>query len=253
MKDRELKGLLQQSMRREVKPERMEKCVRFCKDIMRRQRFAAEETRTGFFRYLSDVFRYEGIPIFGLQALALFLVCLLISSMANAPEYIPAFMPLFALAVIPAVFKSQFYKMSEIEAVTRASGAQIMLAKLILAGAANLVCITALLGLEVYLQDSYDALGRMVLYCLVPYLVCMASMLRLIRLRRRECMSAYAVCVFGSCVFWGMSARLLPWLYEAAAMGLWVVAFLIFAVFFAKEVHFIVEMRKEGKMYGIIA
>lgn len=57
--------------------------------------------------------------------------------------------------------------MSEIEAVTRASGAQITLAKLVLAGAANLVCITILLCMEVYLQNSYKEIGQMVLYCLV--------------------------------------------------------------------------------------
>ena len=56
--------------------------------------------------------------------------------------------------------------MSEIEAVTRASGAQITLAKLVLAGAANLVCITILLCMEVYLQNSYKEIGQMVLYCL---------------------------------------------------------------------------------------
>lgn len=253
MKGRELKGILQQSLRQEVQPEGLEECVKLCVDIMCEQKAAAEETRTGFFRYLSDVFRFEGIPILGLQALTLCLVCLIISSMAKVPKYIPAFMPLFALTVMPTIYKSQFYKMSEIEAATRASGAQIVLTKLILAGAANLVCITGLLGLEVYLQGSYDALGQMVLYCLVPYLVCMACMLRLIRLRRRESMPVYAVAVFSSCVCWGMSARLLPWLYETSATGLWIVVFMIFAVFFVREVCFIVEMKREGKMYGIVA
>ena len=253
MKDRELKGILQQSLRREVRPERLENCVKLCTEIMHEQKYRSEETRTGFFSYLSDAFRFEGIPIFGLQAITLFLVCLIIFLTANVPKYIPAFMPLFALAVLPTVYKSQFYKMSEIEAATRASGAQIMLAKLILAGAANLVCITVLLGFEVYMQGSCDALGQMVLYCLVPYLVCMAAMLRLIRLRRGESMPIYAIAVFSSCLFWGVSAGLMPWLYETSAIGLWIAAFLFFAMFFIKEVFFIVAMRKEGKMYGIIA
>lgn len=252
MTDRELKGFLQQSLQQKVRSERMEECIKLCTDIMRGKKFAAYETRTGFFRYLSDVLRFEGIPIFGLHALTLFFVCLIISSMTNVPKYIPAFMPLFALAVIPAVFKSQYYKMSEIEAVTRASGAQVMLAKLILVGAANLVCITVILGLEISMQGSCDTLGQMVLYCLVPYLVCMASMLRLIRLRRGESIPIYTISVFFSCFFWGMSARMLPWLYESSAIGLWMIVFLVFAVFFAKEVHFIVEMRKVGKMYGIV-
>ena len=128
MTDRELKGILQQSLQQEVQPERSEECITGCIEIMREQRHAAEETRTDFFQYLSDVFRFEGIPIFGLQAITLFLVCLIITIMANVPKYIPAFMPLFALAILPTVYKSQIYKMSEIEAATRASGSQIMMA-----------------------------------------------------------------------------------------------------------------------------
>ena len=253
MKDRELQEILQQSLQQEVQPERLEECITHCIEIMREQRHAAEETRTGFFQYLSDVFRFEGIPIFGLQAITLFLVCLIITTMANVPKYIPSFMPLFALAILPTVYKSQIYKMSEIEAATRASGSQIMMAKLILAGAANLVCITVLLCFEVYMQGSCEALGQMALYCLVPYLVCMVAMLRLIRLRRRESLTIYATAVFSSCIIWGMSVNLLPWLYETSAIGLWVVAFLVFAVFFVKEVCFIFKVRKEGKMYGIVA
>lgn len=253
MTDKELKRCFQQSAGQEIRPERMEETIKSCIEIMREQKFFRKEPRTGFFGYLSDVFRFEGMSIFGLQALTLFIVCLMISTIADIAKYLPVFMPLFVLAVIPTFFKGRFYGMSEIEAVTRASGAQIILAKLILSGAANLVCITVLLGLVVYLQGSGDVLGQMVLYCLVPYLVYMTAMLRLIRLRRRESMSIYAVSVFSSSICWGMSAKLLPWLYEASATGLWIVVFLAFAVFFVKEVCFIVTMRKEGRMYGIVA
>lgn len=253
MKDREIKGILQQSLQQEVRPERLEECVKFCTEIMREQRYTAEETRTGFFRYLSDVFRFEGIPIFGLQAITLFLLCLRISSMANVPKYIPEFMPLFTLAVLPTFYKGQLYKMSEIEAVTRASSAQIILAKLVLAGAANLVCMTVLISLEVYLQNSYKEIGQLILYCLVPYLVCMVSMLRLIRLRIKDNVKICTVFVFSSCVCWGVLARALPWLYEASAFGIWIVAFLFFTAFFIKEIYFIISTRKEGKIYGTVA
>ena len=143
--------------------------------------------------------------------------------------------------------------MSEIEAVTRASGAQITLAKLVLAGAANLVCITILLCMEVYLQNSYKEIGQMVLYCLVPYLVCMVALLRLIRLQKKQSLRICAIVMLSSCICWGMSARILPWLYETSAVGVWIVTFLIFAMFFIHEIHYIAEMRKEGKMYGIVA
>ena len=263
MGDEELKKYLQQSLqqRDKLKKEfdrnsiRLDETINLCTVIMREQKLAQksqEEPRTGFVQYLSDIFRFEGITIFGLQALVLFIVCLKISTMADIPQYIPVFMPLFVLAVIPVMFRCQYYGMSEIEAVTRASGSQIVLAKLILAGAANLVCMTVLISLEVHLQNSYGEIGRMILYCLVPYLVCMVSMLHLLRLRKKESIQICTLIVLGSCVCWGVLARTMPWLYETSALGIWIVAFLFFAAFFIKEIYFIVTTIKEGKIYGII-
>lgn len=267
MSDRELKKSLQQSLQQSEEPEKkraevsklnevkLEETIKSCIEIMRKQRLAqkSQQPRTGFVQYLSDIFRFEGIPIFGLQAVTLFIICLTVSTAVSIPEYIPVFMPLFVLAAMPAMFRCQYYGMSEMEAATRASGAQIILAKLILAGAANLVCMTILISFEVYLQNACKEIGQMILYCLVPYLVCMVSMLRLIRLRRRENMKICTVLVLGSCVFWGVLARTLPWLYETSALGIWIAAFLCFMAFFIKEIYFIITTRKEGKMYGIIA
>jgi len=253
MGNRKFENYLYQSLGEEVKPKRLEETINYCTEIVREQKVAREEVRTGFFCYLSDVFRFEGIPIFVIEAFTLFIVCLTISGIADVPQYIPMFIPLFILAVMPVLFKSQLYGMSEIEAVTKASGAQIMLAKLVLAGAANLVCITTVLFLEVSLQNNCDELGQMILYCLVPYLVCMAGMLRVVRLQRKESIPICAVVMLGSCIGWAVSAHVVPWLYTTSAVGLWSVAFVVFGIFFAKEIYFIVEIRREGKMYGIIA
>lgn len=264
MKDRELIKYLRQSLQQETEPEKelnhklvkLEETVRLCTGIMREQGFAKnaqEEPRTGFARYLSDIFRFEGLFVFGLQAIALFIVCLTIYTAAGIPKYIPAFMPLFVLAAVPVMFRCQYYGMSEIEAATRASGAQIVLAKLVLAGAANIVCMTVIIAFEVNLRNSYRETGQIILYCLVPYLVCMASMLRLIRLQRKESMQLCTVITLGSCVCWGILAKVLPWLYETSAFGIWIIAFLCFAMFFIKEIYYIITMRKEGKIYGIIA
>ena len=253
MKDKDLKKYLQQSLREEFQPKRLEETIKACTEIMGEQRILKSEPRTGFFHYLSDIFRFEGIPILGLQAITLLIVCLTISSLADVPQDIPIFIPLFVLAVMPVFFKSGWYGMGEIEAATRASGAQIMLAKLVLSGAANLVCMTILLCLEVTLQNSCRELGQMMLYCLVPYLVCMAAMLRFVRLQKKESIPICAIIILSSCICWGISARVLPWLYETSAIGLWIIAFFVFSLFFIKEIHFILEMRKEGKMYGIIA
>lgn len=252
MRDNELKEFLRQSLQQNVPPKRLVETVTSCAEIMREQKALRREPRTGFFRYLSDVFRMEGMAIVEWQAVTFLFVCVAVLTLADTPKIIPVFIPLFVLTIMPVLFKGQFYGMSEIEAVTRASGAQIILGKLILAGAANLICMTALLCFEVYLQNSWQEIGQMILYCLVPYLVCMAFMLRLVRLRKKESIPVYAVVTFSSCVCWGMSARVLPWLYETSAIGVWMLAFIVFTVFFIKEIYFIVVMRKEGKIYGII-
>lgn len=254
MKDRKIEEYLQVSLRQgeEGHFEKREETITGCIEIMRGQRGYVEEERTGFWQFLSDVFRFEGRTIFGLQAGVLFLVCMWAGTIDEVSHYIPVFTPLFALAVTPPLFRGQFYNMGEMEAVTRASGLEIILAKLLLAGAANLISMTALLCVVMYVQKSGENVGQIILYGLVPYLVCMTAILRLIRRRRREGIPVSAVVVAGSCMIWGLSAKALPWLYEASAAGLWIVLFVIFAGFFGKELCFIWEMKREGKLYGII-
>ena len=171
---------------------------------------------------------------------------LFISNLSDVPQCIPLFIPLFVLPFVPVIFNGQYYGMSEMEAVTRASGAQIMLAKLVLARSANLVCITILLFMELYQQNSFEGIGQMILYCLV-------SLLRIIRMRKREGMRVCVFVMLGFCAFWRLSANALPWLYEAAATGLWLILFLAFSAFSINEIRYIGLMRKEGKIYGIIA
>ena len=78
MKDRTLKSNLHHSLGQEVQPKRLEETINYCTEIMKEQVLYKEEARTSFFQYLSDVFRFEGIPIFTLQAVTLFFVCLMI-------------------------------------------------------------------------------------------------------------------------------------------------------------------------------
>lgn len=94
MKDRTLKSNLYHSLGQEVQPKRLGETINYCTEIMKEQMFYKEEPRTSFFQYLSDVFRFEGIPIFILQAVTLFFVCLMIASVADIPQNIPIFMPL---------------------------------------------------------------------------------------------------------------------------------------------------------------
>ena len=129
MNGRELKVYLRNSLGcgEAIRTDKKAETVVRCKEVVRRYGEGREEERTGFWQFLSDVFRFEGLTIFGLQAGILFPICIWLGTIDhitdNASYYIPAFTPLFALAVIPPLLRSQFYKMGEMEAVTRASGA----------------------------------------------------------------------------------------------------------------------------------
>ncbi len=250
MKGKTLRTNLQEALQQEP-ARKMEETIQLCVQIVRNQR-KGQEPRTDFFQYLSDVFRFEKWTVLGPQAVTLLLACFAIYATADIPANLPAYIPLFVLAVMPTIFKCRYYRMSELEAATRASGAQIVLAKLILAGAVNLVCMTVLIGAAVSLRNLYQEIGQMVLYCLVPYLVCMASMLRILRLGRTKSISACVAVMLGSSLCWGTSAKWMPWLYEVSTFGIWILAFLFFSVFFIKEICFIITMRKEGKMYGTV-
>lgn len=248
-----LKDAFGKAFREELQAQRLEETIRICSDIVRTQKNTPLEERTGFWQYLSDVFRFDGFPILILQTVTLFLICLSLPLTAGNPAFFPVFMPLFVLALLPSLYRSCRYKMTEIEAATRASGAQIILAKLVLAGSANLICITILLGVELCLQHPAVLLGQLILYALVPYLICMVFLLRNIRLQKRENMQVCILELLAFCLCWGTTAKLLPGLYEVSATGIWIAAFLVFGVFFLKEIIYILETGKRGKMYGIIA
>ena len=53
MKDKKLKGYLQQSLGEEVQPKRLEETIKLCTEIVREQEVTRAEPRTGFFHYLS--------------------------------------------------------------------------------------------------------------------------------------------------------------------------------------------------------
>ena len=248
----DIKEILSNTLSRGPKPARMEETIEICTEIMRRQAAIQEEKRTGFWRYLSDILRFEGIRVFALQAVAFYCVVCFVISTASA-QHMLLFMPLFVLPTLPGLFRGQYYKKSEMEAATRASGAQIVLAKLVLAGAANLIVMTAILCMELYFHHSGDQILQMILYLLVPYLACMTIVLWYIRSCKREGAVTCTVLILGFYACLLISIRLFPRLYETSALGIWIAAFMLFGTFYIKEIYLLIKAGKEGKMYGIIA
>ena len=256
MRNRELKrrltAYLDRSRGEGVDPARVEETADLCAALAMRQAALPDAPRQSFWGFLSDVFHFEGIPML-LPQLAVFAAACLAAAASPMGVYdLPMYMPLFILVVMPVFFKGQRYQVSEVEAATRTSGPLLMLARLVLAGGGALVCLTFLLALEVWLQRSFQNLGRMIVYCLVPYLTCMTAMLALLRRGREDSALLCLAVALGSVFFWRSSYRFFPWLYEASALGIWVAAVLIYSWLFAKEITYIIHANKEVNMYGVV-
>jgi hypothetical protein len=234
-------------------PKQLWETQRLCMIILNEQQVTLEEKRTSFWTFLSDIFRYSGLRLWGMQILILAIVCAGILSVPNVPNVIPLFTPLFLLACIPSLFQNQTYNMCEIEAATRASGTQIVLAKLVLAGAANLICLSITLVLAAIKTDFSANMFQLILYAVVPLLGCMVAMLCCIRTCKQHAFQISMIVCFSTSMFAGVLSRLAPKLYDLSAIGIWIIAFVVFTCFFVKEIYSLTEARKEGKMYGTIA
>lgn len=244
---------IKSELRKGPTPKRLMETQHLCMDILNNQLLTVEEERTGFWIFLSDIFRYAGLRLWGMQLLILAVVCAGILSIPNVPNSIPLFTPLFLLACISSLFQNQTFHMSELEAVTRASGAQIVLAKLVLAGAADLICLSIVLILANIRTDFSVNMFQLILYAVVPLLGCMVAMLWCIRTCKQHAIQISIIACFSTSIFAFSLSRLVPKVYELSALSLWLIAFVVFTCFFVREIYFLMEARKEGKMYGTIA
>lgn len=248
-----IKKELRNALSKGPAPKRLLETKQMCMAILNEQQANVAEERTGFWTFLGDVFRHVGLRLWGMQILILAVVCAGVLSVPNVPNAIPLFTPLFIIACIPSLFQNQTYGMCEIEAATRASGAQIVLAKLVLASAADLVCLSITLALAAAVTDFSANMAQLVLYAVVPLLGCMVVTLGYIRKCKRNALQLSIVVCLGTSMFLGGLVHWIPRLYELSALGLWMVAFVIFTCFFIREIYLLIEIRKDGKMYGIIA
>ena len=163
------------------------------------------------------------------------------------------FMPLFILACLPSFCQSTTFGMNEIEASTRASTAQIIIAKLVLAGAAEIVIATIICGLTLFTAEYPITLIQIILYVIVPFLGCMVITLWSMRTQERYAIQFAIVACLGTSAFAGVLAHWTPALYDLSALGIWIVTFVVFAGFFIRELSLLIKTWKEGRIYGIIA
>ena len=275
MSKRELCSILQNQT---MNPKRLKETQEMCSALIEEQRKLdiLPEERTDFWQFLSDVMRHTGWRLWVTQGILLLLVCAGIFSVSESPQIIPVFIPLFVLACLPSFYQSTAFGMREMEAVTRASSAQIILAKLVLAGGSEIICLTVICWFAALTAEYPVTLIQLILYVAVPLLACLiltlwsmrtreryAMQLSLLacliltlwsmRTRERYAMQLSILSCLGASTFAGILAHWFPALYELSALGVWIMTFVIFAGFFIKELWLLIKIWKEGKIYGIVS
>lgn len=208
--------------------------------------------RSTFPEFLSEVFRMNGIRIFGGQIVTLIMVCMISTVVNDSPGMIPVFIPFFVMAALPALYRAEINRMNEIELATRNSCAQLLLARLIIIGASDIVCFTFLLIIERVYLGAAAGVVNLILYVFVPYVFCVAMMLRMMRSGRRSFSSSIAMSVMTS-FLWGILAFVMPGLYQASAVSIWLICFMAFTIFFIIELEHLISYVKEGRAYGFIS
>ena len=231
--------------------QKMEETIAECRRITRENAFVSRP-RSSFLDFLSEVLRMNGKIIFAGQMITLVIICLTIQVVNDYPKLIPVFIPFFILAALPVLFQAEINHMSEIELATRNSYAQLLLARLIIIGAADIVCFTLLLAVEVCCFRSGLGLLNLILYVFVPYMLCVTALLRLIRSGKRKIISSAMVALTAS-FLWAIVAFVIPGLYVGSAVGIWMICFIVFGIFFIREMEYLILYVKEGKIYGFVA
>lgn len=173
----------------------------------------------------------NGMKIFGGQIVTLIIVCVISGVVDDFPRMIPVFIPFFVMAALPVLYRAEINRMNEIELATRNSCAQLLLARLIIIGTSDIVCFTFLLIVESVCLGLALGIVNLILYVFVPYVLCVASVLRLMRSGKRSFSSSIAMSVMTS-LLWGILALVMPGLYQASAVGIWMICFIAFTIFF---------------------
>lgn len=207
--------------------------------------------RTGFWTFLSQVWRFNGAPMWAAQGAASLLFFLAAAGQKDLVSWLPLLGPLLVGVCLPVLFAGQRFDMDELEASTCVSRAELALAKLILAAAADLVFLTAALALGK--SQTGKALLPLFFYLLVPFLFCaLTSLTVLRRCPRSNGMICIVVC---SATAAGLLVVHLaaPQLYETSALGGWMLAFLVFGGFFVRELVSLLQQRREGIIGGVAA
>ncbi len=184
---------------------------------------------------------FIGAPVWLLQGLLLLCACWLFDfaitgNVSNlAPRHLPVLLGCFAVFIamtgIPFIGRSAQYRMLEIEMATRISIPKLLLARIFIIGAGNVLLLTVSFFLA--RTEAVLGTGSIALYLLLPYLIACCG-----------CLFIQAYAHNGQqgfvCTTFCLSLTLLlfvlykaaPVVYEQASLGIWGVSCAVCAVIF---------------------
>lgn len=166
-----------------VRDAAVQKVIDRCSDLM----MPEEDCRTSYFEFLYEQARFIQKRWWGLQALVLLLLWFLLKDSDNAGDMgrmIGILATVFALLIIPEIWKNRRYSAVEIEGAAFYSLRQICAARLLLFAAADMIMVTVFFVVSFYTVQI--SAYRMITDFLIPFNVSGCICFRLLYSRRGE-------------------------------------------------------------------
>ena len=148
----------------------------------------AEGKSISFWNFMLRQIRFVGTRIWLWQSFVLLLLCILISSgyssasVAASVHYVSYLLGCSAVvmltAAMPIVYRSVRYQMLETETASRFSFSKLLLARLIIIGAGDLIMMMVIILLTLY--ETERSIRGLLLYLLVPFLLAASGYLTIL-------------------------------------------------------------------------
>lgn len=157
---------------------------------------------------------------------------------------VSAVLPFLALMMTAEIYRSVFYRMSELEMSFRFNLPQIIMARIAILGGGNFVILTALL---IFISRvSPLNLLQVIIYLMVPYLItCGFCLLILNRVRPGEGMYFCAAAACFTCVVNIITGSTVRLLYSSSTLGYWLLLFALGGVLTAIQLRKLIKQTEE--------
>lgn len=232
-----------------VRESAVQNVMKQCAGIMSRQ----DDRRASYFEFLYEQFKFIRKRWWALQGGSLLLLWMLLADYgegANAERVLGALSVIFAVLIIPEIWKNRRFSAVEIEKTSYYSLRQICSARILMFAAVDLTMIT------IFFAVSFSTLQisayRIVIDFLVPFNISCCICFRLLYSKWQE-LEYIAVFLSTACIFaWSMIVST-DFIYERISMTVWIGLLLlsfIYLIYCIWKSQCNCEINWEGKANG---